>query len=178
MTMPKKKNPMIGAILGFFAPPGYLYLGWRYAVAALLIWVVFGVVLAFLGFTIPGWMKYLIGVVFAWKAYKIVEVRNILIEEKSEDVRLLNSFQFAYLAMTDLLIGIAMFYAGAVTLYIGVSRLLEGEIIKGLITLIIGTPGAVWLASLIFGFITMLMDSLSALIVGGSVVLRKDTFHK
>lgn len=180
MTMPKKKNPVIAAVLGFFAPFGYLYIGWKYAIAASIIWVVFAVTLAFLDATTPRWMKYLLGIVFAWKGYTIVEVRNRLIGEKNEEARhLLDSFQFAYMVMTDLLVGIAMFYAGAITLYAGALRILEGNIIKGLLTLVTGTPVAIWLASLVFGFIVMLMDSLFALIVGTRVHFRKgNVFRK
>ena len=89
----RKKSPTLAALLGFiFGPFGFLYIGWRYAVLALLVFSIFGVVLFVVDFPIPTWMKYVILLVSAWKGYTICLVRNQLIDSEDDNIRILNSF--------------------------------------------------------------------------------------
>jgi hypothetical protein len=69
-----------------------------------------------------------------------------------------NTFSVAGMAMTDLLVGIAMVYGGALGIYISVVMFLDGNLIKSLLYLVVGTPMLVWIASLVFGFIAMGLD--------------------
>lgn len=159
----QKKSPTLAALLGFiFGPFGFLYIGWRYAVSALLVFLIFGVVLAVLDFPIPTWMKYVILLVSAWKGYTICSVRNQLIDSEDKNIGVLNSFPFAAMAMSDLLVGIAIFYAAAIGLYAATVMFFDGSVIKAGLMLVVGTPVLVWIASLLFGFIAMGVDALFA----------------
>lgn len=156
-----RKNPFVAAILSFvFGPLGYLYIGWRYAVLAAAVLAIFVFILEAINFPIPAWMKYVILVVFAWKASTIVSVRNELIDAENEDVHALNTFPFAAMAMSDLLVGVGTFYAGAIGLYAAARLLLEGGLLRGLLVLLVGTPLLVWIASLVFGLIAMGIDAI------------------
>lgn len=143
-----------------FGPLGYLYIGWRYAVLALVIFVIFVFVLTVTNFPIPVWMKNVILAVFAWKAFTIVSVRNALIDSQDEHVPALNTFPVAAMATSDLLVGVGMFYAGAIGLYAAAMMILEGSVFRGLLVLLLGTPSLVWIASLVFSFIAMGIDAI------------------
>jgi hypothetical protein len=159
----QKKSPTLAGLLGFiFGPFGFLYIGWRYAVLALLVFLIFGTVLTMIDFPIPAWMKYVILLVSAWKGYTICAVRNQLIDSEDENIGLLNSFPFAAMAMSDLLVGIAIFFAAAIGLYAAGVMFFDGNVIKASLMLVIGTPVLVWAASLLFGFIAMGLDALFA----------------
>ncbi len=81
----RKKSPILAAILGFlFGPLGYLYIGWRYAIVALCVFLLFIFVLTVTNFPIPALIKYVILAVFAWKGFTIVTVRNELIDSQDE----------------------------------------------------------------------------------------------
>ena len=103
-------------------------------------------------------MKYITLAVLAWKGYTIVSVRNALIEAGDEQASALDTFPIAGMAMSDLLVGIGMFYAGAIGFYVAAKLILEGSVFRGILVLFIGTPALVWIASLVFGFITMGAD--------------------
>ena len=157
----KKKSPVLAAILSFFfGPIGYLYIGWRYAVLALCVFLSFVFILTVTNFPIPAWMKYVILAVLAWKGFAIVSVRNELISSQDDHASVMNTFPFAVMAMSDLLVGIGMFYAGAIGLYATAMLILEGSVFKGLLVLFLGTPLLVGIASLVFGFIAMGIDAI------------------
>ena len=159
----RKKSPILAAILGFlFGPLGYLYIGWRYAILALCVFLLFIFVLTITNFPIPAWIKYVVLAVFAWKGFTIVTVRNELIDSQDEHVIALNTFPVVAMAMSDLLVGIGMFYAGAIGLYAAVMVILDGSVLKGLLVLLLGTPLLVWIASFVFGFIAMGIDAVFA----------------
>lgn len=167
--MPKKKNPWIAAILSLILGPlGYLYIGWRYALLGIVILLLFVGVLMVVDFdpaVMPGirsWIKYPLLFVFAWKAHSICTVRNGLIDAQDEKAKMIGAFPFAAMAMTDLLVGLAMFYAGALGLYASAVMLSEGRIVKGLLTLLVGTPALVWIATMMFGFIAVGVDAVFA----------------
>lgn len=159
----KKKSPILAGILGFvFGPLGYLYIGWRYAISATVVFLIFIFVVVVTGFPIPSWMKYIILAMLAYKGFTIVSVMNNLVDSHDEHVSALNTFPFAVMAMSDLLVGIGMFYAGAIGIYAAVIQIIEGKIFMGLIVLLLGTPLFVWVASLVFGLIAMGIDAVFA----------------
>lgn len=159
----QRKSPALAAVLSFFfGPLGYLYIGWRYAILAIGVFVVFVLAITIIDFPIPTFMKYVILVVLAWKAFTFVSVRNKLIDAQSEEVGTLNTFAFAAMAMSDLLVGIAMAYAAAIGLYVTVRLILEGRVLSGIGVLFIGTPMLVFIASLVFGWIAMGIDAICA----------------
>ena len=168
--LPKKKKPILAAVLSFvFGPLGFFYIGWRYAVCALFIMAVFLTVLAVVDYPYPHWMQYLVVAVMAWKAYTVVEVRNALIEAKENgQVQFLDSFRCASLAMSDLLVGIGQFYAGAAGLYIAARLFLDGKVFGGLFMLVLGTGGLVWIAGTVFMFLAIAIDAASAALFGRS----------
>lgn len=159
----RRKSPVLAAVLSFILGPlGYLYIGWQYAVMCTGVFLVFVLVLTVTDFPIPPWMKFMILAVLSWKAFTICSVRNHLIETDDGAARALNSFPIAAMAMSDLLVGIGMFYAGAVGVYAAALFLLDGNILKGLLTLLIGTPALVWIASMVFGLIAAGIDAVFA----------------
>jgi len=166
-----KKNPVVAAILGVvFGPLGYLYIGWRYALLALGVILVFTLVINVAGFPLPIWVRYVVLFVFGWKAHTICSARNELVEMGEFDqVQNLNSFSFAVMAMSDLLVGIGLFYAAILGLWISVLLILGGSIFTGLAMLLIGTPILVWISGLVFGLIAVGVDSLAG---GGENIFR------
>jgi hypothetical protein len=162
-TRTGRKSPLVAGVLSFvFGPIGYLYIGWRYAVLGLAVLAIFATVLALINFPIPAWMKYVILGVFAQKAYAFVSVRNELIDAESTEVSALDTFPVAAMAMSDLLVGVGMFYAGTVGLYVAVRLLLEGSVLRGLLVFLVGTPVLVWIANLAFGLIALGIDAIFA----------------
>jgi hypothetical protein len=167
----KKKSPTLAAVLSLvFGPLGYLYIGWRYAVMALAVFLIFVFVLMVTDFLIPE-MRFVTLGILAWKAFIICSVRNQLIETGDEDIAILNSFPVAAMAMSDLLVGMGRGYAVAVGLYVTVRLLLDGSVLNGLFLLLLGTPALVWIASIVFGFIALGIDALFA--KGGENLFRR-----
>jgi hypothetical protein len=156
----RKRNPVIAAVLSLFLGPlGCIYVGWRYAIMAVVVFSVFVLVVAVAGFTLPQWLEYVILPVLAWKAFTICSVRNILIEAGDDQARALDTFPTAAMAMSDLLVGIGMVTAGVLGLYASALMMLDGRIIKGLFTLLVGTPVLVWIATMVFGVIAGGIDA-------------------
>lgn len=157
----QKKNPILAAVLSFFfGPLGYLYIGWRYAVSALAVFGVFVLAITVISFPIPTFMKYVILAVFAWKGFAIASIRNKLIDAENEDAVALNTFPIAAMAMTDLLVGIAMAYAAAIGIYVAVKLALGGHILRGIFDLLVGTPVLVGVANFVFEFIATGIDAI------------------
>jgi len=167
----RPKRPLLAALLSFlFGPFGYLYIGWRYAVMAAVMWFVFVGVLVAADVPMPPALKLVVFAVFAWKAFTICQVRNHLIENGDDHVRFLDTFWCATLAMTDLLVGIAMFYAAALGLLTTVHLMLGGRVGGGLFMLLLGTPALVRIASMVFGLIATGMDAM--ILAGGGATNR------
>lgn len=158
-----RKNPIVAAILGaIFGPLGYLYIGWRYALLAFGVILIFTLVINVAGFPLPIWVRYVVLFVFGWKAHTICSTRNELVGMGEFDrVQNLNSFSFAVMAMSDLLVGIGLFYAAILGLWVSVLLILGGSVLAGLAMLLIGTPILVWISSLVFGLIALGVDSLA-----------------
>jgi hypothetical protein len=154
-----------------FGPFGYLYVGWRYAVMTLAVFVLYFLVLALAGFTLPEWMKYIILPVLAWKAFRICSIRNAMLESGDDQAKVMNTFPIAAMAMADLLVGLGMVTAGALGLYVSGLMFMDGRIVRGLTTLIIGTPALVCITTLVFGLIA---DAINALFfIGAENVFRQ-----
>jgi len=155
------KNPVIAAVLALiFGPLGYLYINWRYAITSFVIFFIFTAVIVAVNLPIPDWIKLVILPVLAWKAYTICAVYNAMLETEDENINSFRSFPIAVFAMTDLLIGIALAYAVSIGLYIGVHLLINGNILKGIAMVILGTPLLAWVANLVFGFIAVAIDAI------------------
>jgi hypothetical protein len=162
----QKKSPVLAAVLSFvLGPLGYLYIGWRYAVMGLVVFAVFQFVLAITDLPFPHWVGYVVVAVYAWKAFTICSVKNHLIETNDKDCILLDTFPAAAMAMSDLLVGVGMFYGGAMGLYVTTRLLLAGNVFHGLSALLLGTPALVWVGSLVFGFVALGID---AVFTGGA----------
>lgn len=155
-----KKTPWIAALLSlFFGPVGYFYVGWRYGIMAVGVFVLFVLVLSIPALPVPPWMKYVILPVLAWKAFTICSVKNGLIEAGDDSAKAIDTFPIAAMAMSDLLVGLGMTYAGALGLYASGALVLDGSVLKGLLMLVLGTPLLVWVATLVFGFIAAGIDA-------------------
>ena len=130
------------------------------------IFYILGVSIIFLNFESPTWMKYVIMLVFISKAFTITTTRNQLIEHGNEDgkeyLKFLDSFTGATMAMTDMLVGMGMYYAIAICLYVSAGFLFGGQIFKGLLMLFIGTPIFFYITQLVFGAIAMGIDAIAA----------------
>jgi len=157
-----RRRPVIAALLGLlFGPLGYLYLGWRYAVIAMVVVLVFVGVLMVVDFDPAGmpavrdWIRYPMLLAFSWRAYKLCTIRNALVEAQDPKVTRPSSFPVAAMYMAELLVELAVVYALALGIFGTYLLVARGHIIKGLLMLLVGTPVIVWLGSLLFGFISM-----------------------
>lgn len=159
----KKKNPTVAAMLSFvFGPLGYLYIGWRYAVLGLVVFLIFTLVVTVVDFPLPTWTKFITVGVLAWKGWTIVAVRNAVIDDGNENAYALGTWPLAAMAMSDLLVGMGMLYAGALGFYAGVRFVLEGSVFRGALVILLGTPLLIWVSSLVFGIIATGIDALAA----------------
>ena len=130
----KKRNPMLAAVLILFLGPiGFVFVGWRYALLAFILLLFFASVLTVVGFPAPWWIKYFILPALAYKGYKIVSFRNNLISDGDQDVRYLNTFCGATIAMSDALVLIAVIYCLVVGIFASFKMLLAGVVFSGLI---------------------------------------------
>jgi len=158
-------NPIVAAILGLiFNGLGYLYFNWRYALMAVITFIFFNLLMYILGiirigFAInpPSGFVYLFGLVYAWEGYKIANSRNILIELGEMTISELNSFTYAGMVASNLLVSLGRFYACSITIWISIELLRNNQIIKGIIGFIIGVPLALWMAGLIFGTVATII---------------------
>jgi hypothetical protein len=139
-SFPKKKNPWIVAILAvIFGPFGYLYIGWRYAVAAVLAFALFILIFHVLLF-VPPWLKFVNVFVFAFMAIQISQIRNKIITAGHQDAFAFNTFPVAIFAMTNLLPMLAVIDTIAIGIFRGIQTIAAGELGKGLLLLLLATP--------------------------------------
>ena len=157
-----KRKPVLAGIFGLvFGPLGYFYLGWRFAVIAMLLVLVFVGVLMVVDFDpagMPGvrdWIRYPMLLAFAWRAYKLCTVRNALIEAQDAKAAKPASFPVVAMSMAEFLVELAVIYAIALGLFGSYLLFSRGSIVMGLLILLLGTPVMAWLGSLLFGFISM-----------------------
>lgn len=160
--MLKRRRPVAAGALGLvFGPLGYLYLGWRFAVIAMLLVLIFVGVLTVVDFDpagMPGvrdWIRYPMLLAFAWRAYRLCVIRNALIEAQDPKAARPASFPVVAMSMAELLVELAVVYAVALGLFGTYLLLSKGSIVKALLMLFLGTPVLAWLGSLLFGFLSM-----------------------
>jgi hypothetical protein len=140
-TDSRRRNPKVAAVLGLVAGPlGFLYVGWRYALAGT---VVFGAVIGVsaLLLRVPSWLIYANLPVFAFLAYTICETLNG-IEDKgpSRSTLASNTLPVAVFAMTRALPLIAAVSAGAMGVTTAFSQLTGGHVGGALLMAALVTP--------------------------------------
>jgi len=137
----KQKDPTVaGALALVTGPLGFLYLGWRYALAAS---VVFAGVILVVGFLlpVPSWLVYVNLPVFALIAYRICEKLNSLVDEGQHRGALAsNTLPVAVFAMTSSLPLLAGVNSAVMGLTTAASQLIGGDLGSGLIMLLLVTP--------------------------------------
>ena len=96
-----KKNPRVAGVLALVGGPvGFLYVGWRYALAATVVFLSFMLIFAFLLFA-PPWLKYVNLPAFAFMAYRICERLNGL-ADRGQDRAVLDADTWPVAAFAQL----------------------------------------------------------------------------
>ena len=136
-----KKDPKVASALAFFAGPlGFLYVGWRYAVAATVVFVsVIGVSLFLL--PIPSWLVVVNLPVFAFLAYRTCETINGF-SDKSQyrSAVASNTLPVAVFAMTSSLPLLASVNAGVMGISTAFSQFSGGDLGGALLMGLLVTP--------------------------------------
>jgi hypothetical protein len=159
-TCPKKKQPAIAGLLTIiFGPFGYLYLGWRYALVAIICVVLFVILFSFILF-IPSWFKYVNVIILAVWAVAICKIWNKIVEAKHPDGFMLNTFPVAVFAMTSLLPLLATVDTVAIGIFVAIRTMFDGRIGKGLIVLFLATPFISFVHYFVSGLIAAGIDKL------------------
>ncbi len=137
----KQKDPTVAGVLALVTGPlGFLYLGWRYALAASVVFAGVILVVAFL-LPVPSWLVYINLPVLALIAYRICEKLNSLVEEGQERGALAsNTLPVAVFAMTSSLPLVAGINSGVMGVTTAASQLMGGDLGSGLIMLLLVTP--------------------------------------
>lgn len=157
---PKKKHPALAAIVTvIFGPLGYLYVGWRYALAGVVIFAIFIIVFSLLLF-VPPWLTYVNVLPFAVMAVNICQIRNTIIDNKHPDAFAFNTFPVAIFAMTSLLPILAVVDTAAIGIFMAIQRMLGGEIGKSLFILLLATPFVACINWFLCSFIASAIDRL------------------
>lgn len=159
---PKKKNPVLAAVLALLlGPVGYLYVGWRFAIVAFGILATFVVVLMVVGFNpadfpaIRSWIRYPFLAALSWRAYRMTVLRNDLIEAQDPKAMSPLTLPIATMFMAELLVELAIVYALSLGLFTTYLLFRQGSVLGGCLMLFLATPGCVYLASLLFSFVSM-----------------------
>ncbi len=137
----KKKNPTVAGILALVGGPlGFLYVGWRYALAATVVFLSFLLVFTILLFA-PPWFKYVNLPAFAFMAYRICERINGLVERGQHRAVLeAHTWPVAVFAMTSMLPLLAAFDSAVFGVATAIPRLLGGDVGGSLLMLLLVTP--------------------------------------
>lgn len=154
--MVKQRNPILAATLaGLLGPIGYLYIGWRCALIAVVLLLPLPTACALAGILVPSFTKYLMLPVLAWNAYLSCLIRNAAIQNHDETCGPVNSFAFAGMSTTRVITGQAMALTLALCLELVIGRFATGQSLSGVFTLLVSTPILVGLAGLMFGFLDL-----------------------
>ena len=153
----KKKDPKVAGVLALVAGPlGFLYVGWRYALAATAVFVSVIGVSAFL-LPIPSWLIYVNLPVLAFLAYRTCETLNGLVDKEQHRSALAsNTLPVAVFAMTSALPLLAAVNAGVMGVTTAFSRLMGGDV-----------GGALFMALLVTPLLAVVNFVLGALIAAG-----------
>ena len=152
---PKTKNPRVAGGLALVTGPlGFLYIGWRYALAATVVFL--SIIMVFALLPVPFWLKYVNLPLFAFMAHRICQKLNRLVDrELHRDALASNTLPVAVFAMTSML----PLLAGVHSAFMG------GDVGRGLFMLLLVTPIFVAVNFVGFALIATLIDR---------VVLRSD----
>lgn len=160
-AFPKVKRPALAAGLAvIFGPLGYFYFGWRYALAATIVFVLFIAIFSQVLF-VPTWLKYINVPVFAFMAVVICRIRNDIINAEHDDAFAFNTFPVAVFAMTSLLPILAVIDTIAVGIAVAVQRIIEAQIGKGILILLVATPFLAFVQYFVFSIIAAGIDRLT-----------------
>ena len=137
----KRKDPKVAGVLALVAGPlGFLYVGWRYAVAAIVVFVSVIGVSAFL-LPIPSWLIYVNLPVLAFLAYRTCETLNDFVDKgQHRSVLQYDTLPVAIFAMTSALPLLAAVNAGAMGVTTAFSRFAGGDIGAALFMVSLVTP--------------------------------------
>lgn len=136
-----KKDPRVAGALALVAGPlGFLYVGWRYAVAATVVFVsVIGVSVFLL--PIPPWLMYVNLPVFAFLAYRTCETINGFTDQAQyRSAVASNTLPVAVFAMTSALPLLASVNAGVMGITTAFSRFTGGDLGGALFMALLVTP--------------------------------------
>ena len=136
-----KKDPKVAGALAFVAGPlGFLYVGWRYAVAAIAVFVsVIGLSVFLL--PIPSWLMYVNLPVFAFLAYRTCETINGFSEAgQHRSAVASNTLPVAVFAMTSALPLLGAVNAGVFGITTAFSQFTGGNLQGALIMALLITP--------------------------------------
>ena len=156
---PKTKNPRVAGGLALVGGPlGFLYVGWRYALAATVVFLSIIMVFAFL-LPVPSWLKYVNLPVFAFMAHRICHKLNRLVDrELHRDVLDSNTWPIAVFAMTSMLPLLAGVHSAVMGVTTAVSPFMAGDIGRGMFMLLLVTPLFVVVNFVGFVLIATLID--------------------
>jgi hypothetical protein len=135
------KNPAVAGALALVGGPlGFLYVGWRYALAAAVVFLSFIFVFTFL-LPVPSWFKYVNLPVFAFMAYRICDKLNGLADRGQHRGALAShTLPVAVFAMTSMLPLLAGFDSAVLGVVTAIPQFLEGDLSSGLLMLLLVTP--------------------------------------
>ncbi len=155
----KRKNPAVAGVLGLVGGPiGFLYVGWRYALAATVVFL--GFILFFSALLlVPSWFKYVNLPVFAFMAYRICQKLNGLAGQgQHRGASASNTLPVAVFAMTSMLPMIAGFDAAVFGIATAIPQIMRGDLGGGLFMLLLVTPLSVVLNFVFFVVIATGID--------------------
>ena len=137
---PKTKNPRVAGGLALVTGPlGFLYIGWRYTLAATVVFL--SIIMVFALLPVPFWLKYVNLPLFAFMAHRICQKLNRLVDrELHRDALASNTLPVAVFAMTSML----PLLAGVHSAFMG------GDVGRGLFMLLLVTP--IFVAVIFVGF--------------------------
>jgi hypothetical protein len=137
----KQKDPTRAGVLALVTGPlGFLYLGWRYGLAAIVVFPSVMLVVAFL-LPVPSWLMFVNLPVLAVIAYRICEKLNNLVDEGQHRRAVASkTLPVAVFAMTSSLPLLAAVNAAVTGITTTTSLLMGGVFGSGLITLLLVTP--------------------------------------
>ena len=162
---PKTKNPRVAGGLALVTGPiGFLYIGWRYALAATVVFL--SIIMVFALLPVPFWLKYVNLPLFAFVAHRICQKLNRLVDrELHRDALASNTLPVAVFAMTSMLPLLAGVHSAVMGVTTAVSPFMGGDVGRGLFMLLLVTPIFVAVNFVGFALIATLIDR---------VVLRSD----
>ena len=137
----KKKDPKVAGALALVAGPlGFLYVGWRYALAGTVVFVSVIGLSAFL-LPVPSWLVYVNLPVFAFLAYRTCETLNGLVDQGQHRSALAsNTLPVAVFAMTSALPLLAAVNAGVMGVATAISQFMGGNFGGALFMALLVTP--------------------------------------